>query len=145
MARNKPFTGQEFERIYSRVPRLCVDLVIRDRRGIWLTLRQKNGWSGLWHLPGGTVYLDETVIQAVHRVAGEELGIEIAIEKELGYLDYRTDKEQRGFGHSISLVFLCRPLTDDIRLDDQVAKIDYFSVLPDNLIPEQKEFLRSQK
>lgn len=141
MKRKQPFTFEEFKAIYSRVPRLCVDLVIQNKKGVLLTLRIKNGYEKQWHLPGGTVYYRELVEDAVKRVAEEELGIEVSIEKFHGYLEYLSEKKERGFGYTITLVFICTPKNIEFNLDDQVEKIDFFAIPPENTIQEQKELL----
>ena len=141
MTRKQPFTLEEFKSIYSRFPRLCVDLVIKKEKGTLLTLRQDNGWIGQWHLPGGTIYLKETVQETINRVAKEELGLELEVVRLLGYLEYPSEEKERGYGHSISLAFLCKPKSENITLDNQVSAHEFFLTPPDNTIAEQKEFL----
>jgi ADP-ribose pyrophosphatase YjhB (NUDIX family) len=143
MKRKQPFTFEEFKNIYSKVPRLCVDLVIRTDKGTLLTLRTKNGYENQWHLPGETVYYREKVEDAVKRVAEEELGIEISIEKFHGFLEYFSEEKERGFGYTITLVFICKPKTSHFDLDDQVEKMDFFKTPPENTIEEQKELLNN--
>lgn len=145
MNRNQPFTFAKFKKIYSQVPRLCVDLIIRNKSSILLTLRIKNGYLNHWHLPGSTVYYQEDIISAAQRVARDELGIEVRVNKFLGYIEYEDEKKQRGFGHTISLVFLCRPKSKTLTLDDQVEKAQYFNHLPGNTISQQKEFILQHK
>lgn len=141
MSRKQPFTIEEFESIYSRVPRLTVDLVIKNDKGVLLTLREKNGWEGQWHLAGGTVYLGEKVTDAIARVASEELGIKLNVQKMLGYIEYPSEIKERGFGYSVSLVFLCTPESEEIVLDDLASNFEFFKDLPENTIAEQKKFL----
>lgn len=141
--RKLPFTFEEFKSIYSRVPRLCVDIVIQTEKGVLLTFRTKNGYLNQWHLPGGTVYYREKATDAVHRVAKEELGIEVEIEKFHGYLEYPSEEKERGFGYTVTLVFVCKMKSNDISLDDQVEKVEFFKEIPENTIVEQKELLRS--
>lgn len=141
MPRLQPFSLEEFKSIYSRVPRLTVDLVIRTEEGTLLTLRQDNGYVGQWHLPGGTVYMGESVQNTIQRVAQEELGIGLEVIKQLDYLEYPSEQKERGYGYSIALVFLCKPLSDQITLDDQVSHHQFFKEIPENTIIEQKEFL----
>ncbi len=143
MPRKQPFTFEEFKSIYSRVPRLCADLVIKTDKGVLLTLRQKNGWEGQWHLPGGTVLYKESIHDAVNRLAEEELGIKVSIEKFLTYTEFLNEETERGFGYSVSLVFLCKPLSEVLKLDDQSEKAKYFTKPPKNTVLEQKMLLKS--
>ncbi len=56
------------------VPRVCVDLVLRHGDDVLLVKRSQApvGW---WHLPGGTIYKNETAEQAACRIAKADLGI----------------------------------------------------------------------
>jgi len=140
MNRKQPFTFEEFKDIYSKVPRLCVDLVIQTEDGILLTLREKNGYVGQWHLPGGTVFYRESSESAIQRVAKEELNVEVSVIKLLGYIEYFSEVEKRGFGYAVSLAFLCKLESSDIKLDDQASKSQFFKVIPENTVTEQKAF-----
>lgn len=106
-----------------------------------MTLRRKNGWKGLWHLPGGTVHYLEKVKDAVKRIAKEELGIDVKIKKFLQYLEYFEEGKQRGYGYSVSLVFLCTTKELNFVLDDDVEKINFFQTPPDNTVAEHKNIL----
>jgi ADP-ribose pyrophosphatase YjhB (NUDIX family) len=139
--RKLPLTNEEFKSIYSKVTRLCVDLIINDKRGILLTLRQKNGWQGQWHFPGGTVCYREAVKDAVKRIAKEELGTSVKIVKLAGYIEYLDEVKERGFGYSVSIAFICHLKSEVMELDDQVEKAEFFKDLPKNMIIIQKDFL----
>lgn len=78
MSKNEyPLTKEEFDSIYSKVPRLTVELVIKDGDKILLTKRSIEPCRGLWHLPGGTVYFGESLLDAVKRIAKKELSIDV--------------------------------------------------------------------
>ncbi len=139
----KPLSSEEFKAIYSKVPRLCVDLIIRTEKGIVLTLRNLPSWNNQWHLPGGTVLYKETLEQAVAMIAQEELGIPVHIEKMLGYIEYPSEEKERGFGWAISIAFLCRTAAQDFKVNDEASKAGIFDQLPENLIHEQSSFLRA--
>ena len=141
--RKQPFTYAEFEQIYSRVPRLTVDLVVMTEGGVVLVKRQEQSWHGMWHLPGGTVLYREKIEDSVQRIAAEELGLSVAIEKLLGYIEYPSELQERGFGYSVSLTFLCRADSSQIdwlRWSEQ--EIQVFESVPENTVVEQVEVLR---
>ena len=75
-----PLPQDEFDWIFSRVPRLTVEVVMASSdRGVLLALRDFGPCKGLWHLPGGTVRFGEPVTGAVRRVALDELGLTVAL------------------------------------------------------------------
>jgi ADP-ribose pyrophosphatase YjhB (NUDIX family) len=127
-----------FKYIYSRVPRLCVDLVIKNSEGILLTKRDIPPKKGYWHFPGGTVLMGETLKDAVQRVAEEELSTKVKIKKLLGFLEY-TDGSSIGL--PIAAVFLVRPLSKVVG-GKQARNVDYFSVTPEKTLPEVKRFIK---
>jgi ADP-ribose pyrophosphatase YjhB (NUDIX family) len=139
-----PFAFEQFREIYSKVPRVSVDLVIQTPNGIVLTLRKLPSWNGLWHLPGVTVLYKEPVERAVRRCAREEAGAAVTVEKLLGYLEYPSEEQQRGFGSTVSLVFLCKATNTVLRANREAAKIKAFSELsklPVNIIDEHRPIL----
>jgi ADP-ribose pyrophosphatase YjhB (NUDIX family) len=119
--------------IYSQVPRFCVELLIKTSEGILLTLRDIEPKIGFWHLPGGTVLMDESVEDAVKRVANEELGTDVRVLGLEKYIDYYLTDSVKG--HAVSLVFNVEVI-GDIKLDHQASDFGYFSEAPDKLLPE---------
>lgn len=138
----KKISPDEFEKIYSRVPRLCVDLVVKFNGGVVLALRSLPSWHNQWHLPGGTVYLGESVIQAAERIAQEELGIRIKIIKPLGFIEFLNEAKERGFGQSLSIPLLCDYESGNLRPDEGAYELKSFLEIPTNTITEQAEFLK---
>lgn len=138
-----PLTYEEFTSIYSRVPRLTVEVLINTPQGILLTLRSLASWNNLWHLPGGTVYYGETVEEAVIRIASEEIGISVTPTKLVGYLHYPSEEKERGFGWSIGLVFACDSASQIVSLGEQASRYQFFKTLPENMVVEQKVFLQT--
>lgn len=132
---------KEFKTIYSKVPRLCVDLVIRNKQGTLLTKRDIPPDLGWWHFPGGTVLIGETLKNTVQRVAKEELNTKVKIKKLLGFLEY-TDGS--GLGYPISAVFIVKPLTKELAGGEQAKTIGYFNTIPEKTLPEVKKFLKRE-
>ncbi len=137
----KPFSHEEFKRIYSQVPRLCVDLIIQVQGGIILTLRNLSSYKDLWHLPGGTVYYKETIEQAVNRVAQEELHMSVKMVRTLGYMEFPSEEKERGFGWAVSIPIICTPLSVEFTVGEDASEAKVFTELPDAMIAEQKTFL----
>jgi len=135
----KKISSQDFHYIYSRVPRLCVEVIIKTKNGIVLTKRAIEPVKGQWHTPGGTVYKGEGLEQAVKRVAEEELGVKVKVGIMLGPIEYRIKNYN---GWPISLAYAVEIISKGpIRLDRQASEYSFFKVLPKNTVREQKSFL----
>jgi len=142
---NRPFSPEEFKAIFSKVPRLCVELAIKTPEGIILALRSLPTWNGQWHLPGGMVFYKEKIAHAIKRIAKDELGISVNIQKLLGYIEYPSEEKERGFGFSIGIIFLCSPdkIMDLKPNNEEASEIKIFKKLPPNMIEEHYAFLKS--
>jgi len=131
----------EFDSIFSRVPRLCVEVVITaPERGVLLTRRDIPPNIGAWHIPGGTVLFGEPLVQTVKRVARDELGLEVAPSELLGYIEYPSHYEN-GLDSPVGLAFAAEvvpELPSEAELPDGR---EWFSSLPEGLYAEQRDFL----
>jgi 8-oxo-dGTP diphosphatase len=131
----------EYEQIYARVPRLTVEVILSSEDGVLLTLRQNGPCEGLWHIPGGTVRYGEPLADAVHRVARDELGIQVTIDGVLGYIEYPSHLA-KGLDWPVGIAFGVHPVTppeSPIRAQD--AYMRWFERLPSAMHEEQKVFL----
>jgi 8-oxo-dGTP diphosphatase len=126
----------EFDAIFSRVPRLSVEVVIATpERGVLLMLRDIPPNIGAWHIPGGTVMFGERLTDAVKRVARDELGLEVSVGDLLGYIEYPSHYEN-GLDSPVGIAF--RTISAAGEPPDGCA---WFTALPDGLYAEQAEFL----
>jgi len=130
----------EYDSIYARVPRLCVEVVISTpERGVLLMRRDIPPNIGAWHIPGGTVLFAEPIAEAVQRVARDELGLGVDVGEMLGFIEYPSHY-LNGLDSPVGLAFSCaigdesahRPLPDGG---------GWFGRLPAGLYDEQREFL----
>ena len=137
----KKLTDSEFSLIYGKVPRACVDLVFETPEGILLTRRAINPYKGKWPLPGGGIRFGEKVEEAVKRIAKEELDLEIQSIKMLGFTE--TPKEKDPDRHSVSIVFLVKSSLEGMKLNSDSTSFKISKNLEEDLIPEQKDFLKN--
>ena len=132
---SEPLPKDEFDRIFSRVPRLTVEVLITSQeRGVLLALRDVDPCRGMWNLPGGTVRFGERLVDAVRRVAADELGVSVRVGSLVGYIEYPSHYEN-GLDSPVGLVFRAEPL------DQAQSRGQWFTALPENMHEEQKEFL----
>lgn len=140
----KPLTKKEFQEIYSKVPRLTVELIVKTSRGIILTKRSIPPYIGNWHIPGGTVCYKERLEDAVARVAKEELGIEVEIKKFVDFIYYPNLIRDFGWGWPVGAAFLVNIKKGKPKGSEQGEEIGYFNKLPQKIVPSQGDFLLEQ-
>ena len=106
-------------------PRLTVDALARDTAGrILLVRRGRPPFAGAWALPGGFVEYGETVEDACARETLEETGLAVEVGAIAGVYS-RPDRDPRG--HTVSIVYFCRPVGGEIQGGDDAAEARWFS------------------
>ncbi len=138
----RPLSSQQFREIYGLVPRLTVEVVIQFEEGVVLKLRQDSGWLGMWHIPGGTVYMGERLEEAVARVAREELGVEVEVGEMIGSIVYPTASQFGGIGWPVGIAFRVKVVGGEQRIEESET-VKIFRDIPDNIISEQRDFLEA--
>lgn len=108
-------------------PVLTVDAIIaKPESGIVLIRRAHPPFAGCWALPGGFVEVGESCEQACCREALEETGLVVQIVSLIGVFS-RPDRDPRG--HTVSVIYLCRPITGELRAGDDASQAQWFSNL----------------
>ncbi|HUO73048.1 MAG TPA: NUDIX domain-containing protein [Solirubrobacteraceae bacterium] len=132
-----PIPKDEFDWIFSRVPRLTVEVVIATpEHGVLLQLRDIEPCKGMWSLPGGTVRFGEPLVDAVRRVARDELDLAVTVGQMLGYIEYPSHYDS-GLDSPVGIAFAVTLSTRAA----QPRSCEWFTTLPDNMHDEQKSFL----
>ena len=108
-------------------------------RGVLLSLRDIEPCRGMWHLPGGTVRFGEPLVEAVARVARDELGLGVDVGEMLGYIEYPIHYEN-GLDCPVGVAFAAQ-VQELIEADTPPAGCEWFQSFPDNMHDEQKDFL----
>ena len=140
-----PLTKKDFDAIYSKVPRLTVEVIVKNKDGaVYLTKRDIEPCRGQWHLPGGTVYFGETLIEAVKRIALKELNIEVQEADNKGYIEYPSHY-LNGLDSPVGIVFEVTKFKGLLRVDNEASEGNWFIKLPNNMHADQDEYLVKNK
>jgi ADP-ribose pyrophosphatase YjhB (NUDIX family) len=132
-----PLPKHEFDWIFSRVPRLTVEVVIASSdHGVLLQLRDIDPCKGTWSLPGGTVRFGEPLVDAVRRVAQDELDLTVSVGELLGYIEYPSHYNH-GLDSPVGLAFRATIVNGP----PEPRGCQWFKELPDDMHEEQKASL----
>lgn len=137
---NAYLSDEDYDFIYSRVPRICVDLLIIADNKVLLTQRTIEPYINHWHFPGGRIKFRESIYDAANRIAKNELGLTLHdIGGIVGTCEFPEEYQKGQERHSISIVhkiYVNGHIT--INAPD---KYQWFDKMPEPIIPPQKEFL----
>jgi colanic acid biosynthesis protein WcaH len=137
---------EEWEIVVRNVPIVSVDLLVRTPAGLLLLERTNRPARGEWFVPGGRVRKGERLVEAVHRVAREELGVEVEIEASLGAYEHLYDDAETpdaGGKHYLANGFLVRTDATEFDLDDQHGAARIFETLPGDLHPYVRAYVEA--
>jgi ADP-ribose pyrophosphatase YjhB (NUDIX family) len=133
-------TDKEYEFVFDRTPRPCIDLVVETPRGIVLSKRAIEPYKGLWHLPGGRILHRESLAHAIERIAKAETGASVRVVRLLGPIEVFYDGP---CVHSLSFAFLVRPRRTKLA-DSPQGHLEVFRRFPKPMHPYHRRFLRAQ-
>jgi len=136
----KKLSRQQYYKIYSLVPRMTIDLIIFYKGGLILSKRDIPPCKGMWHLPGGTVLLGETLFEAAKRIAKEEINITV---NPLGIAGIKEYSRKTAFGQVVAIVFVAKGIRGKLHGNEYAKEVSIFTKLPMKMIKEQKDMLIS--
>lgn len=129
----------EFKNIYSKVPRLCVDVVIKHQGGIVLVKRSIPPCKGMWHFAGGTVLKGERLKDAVKRVAKEESGLDVNVIGPLKPVEFYSEPL---IANDVSIAFLVESVGGVLEKDENAEEIGIFKEAPIPMIKEHVDLFK---
>jgi 8-oxo-dGTP diphosphatase len=126
----------------TQAPAVAVGAVCTRLGTLLLVRRGKGAAQGCWSVPGGHVEWGETLHEAVVRETYEETGLEVVVDRFLGWVERIDDPY-----HHVILDFAVTPLDPSVTPvagDDaaEVAWVPFADVSDLALVPGLYEFLR---
>ena len=127
------------------MPEVAVSAVaVRDGEELLLVLRGRGPGEGCWSVPGGRVHFGEDLHEAVVREVLEETGLEVVVERFLGWAERIGDEPEPH--HYVILDFLVdvydpgrEPVAGDDAAEARWVRFDDLYALP--LVPGLTDFL----
>jgi len=142
---DRPIPEETWHDIVAHVPIVSVDLVVRHEGGVVLGKRENPPGRGEWFVPGGRVRKDERLDAAVHRVARQELGIDVRIERRLGTYEHLWDESEFddvATKHYLANGVVVRSKGGRLAPDDQHADLRIFDPPIPDVHPYVEAYLR---
>ncbi len=108
-------------------PEVAVGAIIVTDDEILLVRRGRGPAAGRWSVPGGRVEPGETLHEAVVREVAEETGLDVVVDRFLGWVERMGDDPPH---HFVILDFAATPLDDrDARAGDDAAEVMWVPLL----------------
>lgn len=146
MSDERPIPPTEFRTIVANVPLVSVDLVVLHRGGVVLGKRRNEPAKGEWFVPGGTVLKNERLEDAVHRVAREELGVDVTIRDRLGAYEHFYDTSEFDdvdSKHYLANAFVVEPDSEEFVADNQHGELRTLTPPFPDLHPYVERYLQA--
>ena len=139
----KHLSDDDYGFIFGNVPRVCIDLLIRNnQRHVLLALRNIPPYQNMWHFPGGGVRFKETFQDAASRISTREFGSAVKLINEIGSCQILNDDiDEKTPRHSISIVFEAELTDKEIKTTQETKALNYFEKLPENTHPYHRDFI----
>lgn len=131
-------SDKDYDFIYSKSTRVCVDLVLEEAKEVFLIKRDIQPYEGNWHLPGGRIRFRENINAAITRIAKDEMNIRVYVPKLIGFMEFLREEQNGKKRHTVSLVFMVS--TNQIPKNGK-----FFDKLPTKTIPVHMRFLKRNK
>lgn len=130
---------KEFDFVQKSVPMICVDLIVKNNNKVLLGKRNTYPYKGLWHIPGGLIHYNETIKDALNRVAKRETGLEIEPIKQLSFHEYINEDPR---GHFIGINYIVKKIGGNLKINEFNSELKYFNYIPDNMNPWQIDIVK---
>ncbi len=130
---------EDFDFVQKAVPMICVDIIVKNNNTVLLGKRNTYPFKGMWHIPGGLIYYNETIKEAIYRVAKREIGLEVEVIKQLPIHEYINEDPR---GHFIGLTYIVKKVSGNIKVNEFNSELKYFDCLPDNMNPCQIDIIK---
>lgn len=126
---------KQYVKILENLPILCVDIIVRDKKGNYLLVKRVNEpKKGRWWVIGGRVLKGESLEKAAERKVKEETGKRIRDIRPIGYFELIAGVNPFGLSfkyHTVSVVVTAViDGLDPVKLDSQSSEFRFLSKLP---------------
>jgi len=128
--------AEQYVKMLNTMPILCVDIIIRNRDGLYLLVKRANHpLKDHWWVVGGRVLKGESIEQAAIRKVKEEVSLKAGTLDLIGYYEgffSKSSFEKKTRLHTVSIVFSTfMDENQQVHLDSQSIDWKYSDKLPE--------------
>lgn len=145
---HKRIPDDAWRTIVKHVPIVSVDLVVLHEGDLVLGKRQNAPAKGEWFVPGGRLHKHERLDDAVHRIATEELGVDVEIQERLGAYEHHYENaalDEVGGKHYIAHGFVVTVAERPNVNDDQHSDLKLFNPAPESIHENVQAYLHDSE
>ena len=141
----------KYKEVLETMPICCVDLVIHQSNKVLMVYRKNQPAKGQLWFPGGRIHKNEKLEEAAIRIAFEEVGLDIHIEKKVGIYEVMFEegpfRDLKSGVHAISICFLATPIDKNpkIQINSTSSNYKWMDRIKEELHPYIKEILIDSK
>jgi len=127
-----------YDKIKKSMPLPCVDLLVTHNGNLLLMLRNNEPGKDLWFTPGGRIYRNESLKEAVKRVLSEETGLQ-----PINITQISTMSHMWPTAHTVTTYYKVEVNSDKVRLDEQHREYRWINTMEDDLHPYLAEMIKN--
>lgn len=135
-------SAEDFLAIYSRVPRLAIDVAVFYKGKVLLALRDEEPFKNEWNLPGGTIYKDERAEEAAMRIIKQETGLDVRAGTHITFLEFPEEQRSGTSMHTISIVMEAFLVNEEDATQVDLSIVSFFDTVPENTVFEHAKLIK---
>jgi len=129
---------KHYDKIKKQMPLPCVDLLITHKDSLLLTLRNNEPGKDLWFTPGGRIYRNESLEEAVKRVLSMETGLQSINSTQISTMSHMWPEV-----HTVTTYYRVEVDSDKVKPDEQHRDHKWIDKTEDDLHPYIKEMIKN--
>jgi len=127
-----------YNKIKKSMPLPCIDLLVTHKGNLLLTLRNNEPGKDLWFTPGGRIYRNESLTEAVKRVLSEETGLQPTNITQISTMSHFWPE-----AHTVTTYYRVEVDSDKVKLDKQHRDYRWINRMEDGLHPYLVEMIEN--
>lgn len=135
-----------YKQILENMAICCVDLVVHHNGKVLLVYRKEEPAKGEWWVPGGRIFKNERLKDAIKRKVKEETGLDFKDVKSLGVQEYFSEKaifeDIKTGTHAVAAIYLVEVDNSEVKIDKTSSDYRWIDKIEDNLHDYVKEALK---